>query len=312
MLGQGVIRCLMESALRPQIVAADPSPLAPGLYWTKHRHLIPLAKDPAYPGTIERLLETERPDVVLIGTDVELAIFAAKRHEWESRFSTKIVVSSPDVIGIADDKYLTFEFLRSKGFHVPDSVLAGHEDELVDRVGFPVIVKPRIGARSIGVTLCKDLAQLRRALSDGHNLVIQECVGTDDDEYTAGTLVFEGRCEASIVMRRDLRDGNTHRAYVADYRELDVQVRRWAEMLGAYGPANFQFRVDREGRPKVFEINARFSGTTPFRMRAGMNEVDMVLRRVVLGEPITQPIIKPMTILRWFTESVVPTGELAE
>jgi carbamoyl-phosphate synthase large subunit len=309
-LGQGVIRCLLESELRPEIVAVDPSPLAVGLYWTPRHHLVPLARDPGYAASIERILEAERPDAVLVGTDVELAVFAEHRHAWEAKFATHVIVSSPEVIGIADDKYLTYTFLRDRGFAVPESCLAGGERELVKRVGFPLVVKPRIGARSIGVSLCHTEAQLDRAIAEGTNVVIQECVGSDDSEYTAGTLVFDGRCDASIVMRRDLRDGNTHRAYVEPVPDLDTQVRALAEALGAYGPANFQFRIAADRRVKVFEINARFSGTTPFRMRAGMNEVEMVLRRVLLGEPVRQPAIEPMTILRWFTETAVTPGEL--
>lgn len=309
LLGQGVIRCLLEGELRAEVVAVDPSPLAVGLYWTVRRHLVPLARDPSYVERFERVLADERPDAVLVGTDVELPLFAAHRHDWEQRFSTHVVVSDPKVVGIADDKYTTFEFLRGRGFPVPESCLAGGEEELARRVGFPLVVKPRVGARSVGVTLCRDAAQLARAVAEGTNVVIQECVGGDGDEYTAGTLTFDGRCEASVVMRRDLRDGNTYRAYVEAYEDLDAQVRRLAEALGAYGPANFQFRIDGERRVKIFEINARFSGTTPFRMRAGMNEVEMVLRRVVRGEPIVQPALRPMTILRWFTETAIPAGE---
>ncbi len=52
---------------------------------------------------------------------------------------------------------------------------------------------------------------------------------------------------------------------------------------------NFQFRLDRDGRPRPFEINARFSGTTPLRALAGFNEVEMALRHVLLGEPVVQP-----------------------
>lgn len=310
-LGQGMMRSLLESSLKPQLVAVDPSPLAVGLYWTEHRHLVPMASDPRYVERMEQLLDNERPDAVLVGTDVELGLFATRRLDWEARFKTKIVVSDSRVVEIADDKYLTFEFLRSRGFPVPDSCLPAEHANLVERVGFPLIVKPRIGARSVGVRLCRDARELARALEEGGNLVVQECVGTADDEYTAGVLVFDGRCQASIVMRRDLRDGNTFRAYVQPYPELDRQVRALAEALAPYGPANFQFRVDRSGAAKVFEINARFSGTTPFRMRAGMNEVEMVLRHVVLGEPLEQPEIRPMTILRWYTETAIPEGELA-
>jgi carbamoyl-phosphate synthase large subunit len=88
-------------------------------------------------------------------------------------------------------------------------------------------------------------------------------------------------------------------------------VRAMTERLAPHGPVNFQFRLD-GGRVRVFEINARFSGTTPLRMRAGFNEVEMVLRHVVLGEPIAQPDVVPMTILRHWSETVVLPGESIE
>jgi carbamoyl-phosphate synthase large subunit len=304
LLGQGIIRSLLESKLAPTVVAVDPSPLAAGLYWTPHRHLIPLAADKSYLDRFSSLLELERPDAVLIGTDVELLILSEHREELERRFSTHIVVSRPEVVRIADDKYLTFDFMRRNGFAAPDSVLPGHEAELIERVGFPLVVKPRVGARSVGVHLVRNREQLERALREGGNPVIQECVATDADEYTAGVVCFDGRCHASIVMRRDLRDGNTYRAFVESFPELNEQVRAMAEKLQPYGPANFQFRLD-HGRAKVFEINARFSGTTPLRMRAGFNEVESVLRHVVLGEAVDPPTIEPVTILRYWSETVV-------
>jgi carbamoyl-phosphate synthase large subunit len=308
LLGQGVIRSLLEGQLGATVVAVDPSPLAPGLYWTPHRALVPFANDPTYVERFEELLRRERPDVVIPGTDVELTLFAAHRHAWERDFGTHVLISSSEVVTIADDKYLTFSFLRDHGFSVPDSCLAGQEEELLARVGFPLVVKPRIGARSVGMSVVRDREELARAVRAGTNVVIQECVATGDDEYTAGSLTFDGKCDATIVMRRDLRDGNTYRAYVDHFPELNEQVRRFAAALGAYGPANFQFRLDRDGNAKVFEINARFSGTTPLRMRAGFNEVELSLRRIVNGERVAQPAVEPMTIVRWFSETVIPRG----
>lgn len=312
LLGQGIIRSLQASNLNPTIVAADPDPRSTGLYWAHSRHLVPLASDPTYVPRLSALIEKEKPDAVIPGTDVELLLFAERREEWETRFKTHVIVSNANVIRIADDKYLTFQFMRDQGFAVPDSCLAGEESALLERVGFPLIVKPRVGARSVGVVKVNDRSALARAVAEGNNVVIQECVGSDAHEYTASGLVFDGVCDATIVMRRDLRDGNTYRAYVEPFPELNTQVREFARALAPYGPANFQFRLDSQGRAKVFEINARFSGTTPLRMHAGFNEVEMVLRRVLRGEAIVQPAIKPMTILRYFTEEVVPLGrELA-
>jgi carbamoyl-phosphate synthase large subunit len=106
-------------------------------------------------------------------------------------------------------------------------------------------------------------------------------------------------------MRRELRDGNTYRAYVEEFPELNAKVREWTLALKPWGPVNFQFRVDGKGEPRCFEINARFSGTTPFRMHAGFNEVQMCIDFLVHGRPITQPKIKPMKILRYWNELVV-------
>lgn len=306
LLGQGILRALQRSSLRPELVAVDPSPLSAGLYWVDRAHRVPLARDPAYLDVLAQLLGRERPDAVLVGTDVELHVLAAHREALEARFDTHIVVAPPHVVAVADDKYLTAKFFREHGFAAPVSALRGEEDAIIDEVGFPLVVKPRVGARSVGVSVVHDRDALDRAVAGLADPVIQECVGTDDDEYTAGSITFDGVCYASIVMRRDLRDGNTYRAYVEPWPELNAAVRAMAAALDAQGPANFQFRIDREtGTVKVFEINARFSGTTPLRHLAGFPEVEMVLRHVVLGEPVPTATPEPMTLLRHWSETVV-------
>jgi carbamoyl-phosphate synthase large subunit len=309
LLGQGIIHSLRRSSLKPCIVAVDPSPLAAGLYWADRAHLVPMATAPAYDGRIRVLLEEERPDAVLVGTDVELAYFASRRKEFEFLYRSHIVVSDARVVEIADDKWLTFCFLREQGFPAPDSALPADAAALVQRVGFPLVVKPRRGARSVGVHVVRNPDDLSRALMHPEGLVVQECVGTVADEYTAGLIVFEGNCAASITMRRDLRDGNTYRAFpIPDFKH-DAMLRRIAERLRPHGPVNFQFRLA-GGEPRIFEINGRFSGTTPLRGLVGFPEVEMVLRRLVKGEPVLQPLVRSDVILRHWGETLVPADRL--
>ena len=305
LLGQGIIRSLSKSKLQGlQIIAADPSPLSAGLYWTDECYLLPKAADLGFLDGLRRLIEKAKPDLIIPGTDVELMVLAQNRTSLERNYGAKVLVSTPEVVEIADDKYKTFEFFRDSGFTPPESCLPGGEDELITRVGFPLIVKPRNGARSIGVSKVNNIAELKEAIRITDSPVIQECVGTDDFEYTAGIIYFNGDCKASIVMRRDLRDGNTYRAYVDTSVELNEQVKTFARHLKPYGPANFQFRVS-QGKVKVFEINGRFSGTTPLRMHAGFNEVEMCVRHLLLGEPVAQPPVKQVTILRHWSETVI-------
>jgi carbamoyl-phosphate synthase large subunit len=110
-------------------------------------------------------------------------------------------------------------------------------------------------------------------------------------------------------MRRDLRDGNTYRAYVEPDFRFDAFLAQLGERLGGVGPINCQFRVDSDG-PKIFEINARFSGTTPLRTYAGYNEVDYVVRHFVLGEPIPRPAPNPVIFLRYWDEITIDPQQL--
>lgn len=313
MLGQGIIKALKQSSLDCQIVATDPNPLSSGLYWSDSAYRLPLAADEAFGARIEELLERERPDIVMVGTDVELSWFAANRVRLEAKFDTHILVSDPRVIAIADDKLETCHFFEKAGLNPPKSADGSDHDAvyaLIGMVGFPLIVKPRIGARSIGVSVVHSKRELEQALKGRTGLVVQECVGDPDSEYTASVLVFDGEAHASIVMRRDLRDGNTYRAYTGFYEELNKAVCALGVALQPYGPANFQFRADADGMPRVFEINARFSGTTPLRAMAGFNEVEMCIRKILHGTPITQPPVRCGTILRFLDEMFVPQHQI--
>lgn len=304
LLGQGVIRAIRASTLNAHIIAVDPNPLSAGLYWADVSRLVPMADDPNYLERLCEVLSVERPDVIIPGTDVELLTLSENRCKIEEDFATRLLVSPPAVVRIADDKWLTSQFFRDEGMGYVPSCLPGDEESLISEYGFPLIVKPRVGARSVGFRLIRNSDELKRALDQQTGLVIQKCVGRDDAEYTAGTLTFDKKCQASIVMRRDLRDGNTYRAFVEDDLRLVTFVQAAAERLQAYGPANFQFRLD-EGVPRIFEINARFSGTTPLRARCGFNEVEMSVRKILFGEPVRQPQIESLVILRHWSETVV-------
>ena len=302
LLGQGIIRCLKVSSVshytKYNVVALDPSPeTSVGCHWADCAHRIPMASDEGYLDAISETINHERPDIVMIGTDEELPILSANRDMLEAEFGTRILVSSSEVVGIADDKYWTFMWMRNNRFNPPDTVPAYEFLPFV----FPAILKPRVGGRSDGV---KVLRSMRDANSNPRSVdwIYQEYI--DGHEYTAGAVYFGGEV-ATIVMRRDLRDGNTYRAYVEEFPELNAKVREWTLALKPWGPCNFQFRVDNNGEPRCFEINARFSGTTPFRMLAGFNEVEMCVDFLMHGRPIRQPVIKPMTILRYWNEMAV-------
>lgn len=300
LLGQGILRSLRASRLDLRIVTCDPDPRAAGHWLGDLALLIPPAADPGYIARIEAIIAAEQVALVLVGTDVELAALAEARPGLEARHPVRVVVSPPGVVEIADDKWLTARFFADAGLPFARSALVAEPDSvrrLIDELGLPVFAKPRRGARSIGARVLRDQRDVEQALAEP-GLVVQELLPPDDGEYTAGCLVLGGRCDGVVVLRRDLRDGNTHRAYSDEACDQYIPfVRRAAELLAPYGPCNFQFRI-RGGQPVVFEINGRFSGTTPLRALFGFNEVEHLIRYLIDGVAIPPVALRRGLILR--------------
>src|SRR3989338_5344379 len=154
LIGQGVIKSLKMSTLDVRVVALDYFRHAVGLYWAEASHLLPDILSPevgedAYVTTLAEILKREQAAVLLAATDFEIPILARHRDRLENQTGCRVIVSAPDVAQIGHDKWATYQFLKAHGLPCPPSLVdLDGLDAFVDEVGFPVIVKPRHGARS--------------------------------------------------------------------------------------------------------------------------------------------------------------------
>ncbi|MBI4125571.1 MAG: ATP-grasp domain-containing protein [Deltaproteobacteria bacterium] len=313
LFGQGIIRSLKMSPLNIRIIALDFFSNAVGLYWGDKPYLLPdmfgkPENEKKYLDQLMAALKKERAELLFVGTDFEIKFIARHRQILESETGCQIVVSSPRVSDVADDKWETHRFLKEKGFATPPSTISLEGlDDFIQEVGFPLIVKPRRGFRSVGVMQVNNREELDFAVKKSSSeWIIQKAVGSSAQEYTCGAVVLQGRCLGVIVMRRDLRDGNTYRAYLEPLpARLESSIREMALALNPHGSVNFQGRLDGEDLV-VFEINARFSGTTIIRALAGFNEVEAVVRTLVLKEKVFLQAKKYGVVLRYWEELFVP------
>lgn len=314
LLGQGILRSLDFSFNKYNIISADPDIRSTGHALANKSYVIPFVGDENYITRIEEIIEIEKINLILIGTDVELPLFAKKREYLEKKYNLKVVVSELDTIHISNDKWLTSEFLKNNNFPYPMSALSRDKEEisnLIKKTSFPYIAKPVDGARSKGLEIINDIEDLERICSFQNNLVVQEKISDEEGEFTTGCLVLEGKCVAVVSLTRDLRDGNTWRAYRDGNSIYDSKIAEIAEKLGVEGPANFQYRI-RNGEPVIFEVNCRFSGTTPIRLIYGFNEVEALVEYYLENKKITQPILREGTVLRTFSDVFVPNENLSD
>ena len=308
-VGQGIIKSLKEiDDLALSIIAADMSPLAPGLYAADRAYLVPAAGSAKY---MERLIEIcshEKIDYYFPGTDVELTFCAENGKRIEEITGTTVVVCPTEVVNIADDKYLTYRFLKDYGFHAPNSWLP--QDLEIDNVNYPIVVKPRVGCRSIGVQVVHSKEEMLSAIDTTSDPLIQEFLPDEDEEYTCTVVAVDGVASDAVVLRRVLRSGDTFQAEPIDSPDIASYVRDVAIALGVEGSCNFQLRLH-QGFPKIFEINSRFSGTTPFCAQLGFNPVEYYLKSR-LGMKYSYKINYGMMVLRHWTEIVVDKKHINE
>lgn len=304
-VGQSILKSLQGSDYR--VIGADAEPTATGLYAVDRAYRIPRASEP---GFVDRLLEIaakENGKLIFPGLDPELPVFSTEAERIRSR-GVEVVVSDPDVVRISDDKLATAHFLETHHFPSPRTRLLG--EALKEEFTSPLVLKPRRGgSRSQGVFVAKCPDELERlaATLPTDNYVAQEQIG--GDEYTCGSINFQGRCYGVISMRRILRDGDTYKAFVHKDAALAAFVTSVMEALRPFGACNTQLRV-RNGVPYIFEFNARCSGTTYCRSLAGFNEPLMAANYLLRREE-PRPEARELTIFRYWKEMAIDNARVA-
>lgn len=308
LIGQAILKCLKKSKFtdKAHVVGFDYFPDTIGGYWCHTNYLLPdIYKDPKketlWLEEIKKVIEKEKLDFLFVGVDFELPLFAKYREELEKNSHLKILVSSEKVIEIGNDKYKTAQFLKENDLFYPETTL--FEDCNPAHVKYPIIVKPAVGARSRGVYVVKNSAELIEKAATIDLPVVQELVGNDDTEYTCGVLMLNKKFISSIILRRTLKEGNTAKAYYKkDYPQIiSDYIQQIAEQLQPHGSCNLQLRLDENGTPKLFEINPRHSGTTYMRAHFGYNEVEMILDYFLNGET-KSPTTREGVVVRFYDE----------
>lgn len=283
LIGQAIIKSIKNSRFAKYIVMIgfDYFENTVGSHWVKENYILPdiLKDNITEEQWIDKVIDVivkESLNIIFIGLDFELELFAKYKEDIEKSTQCIILVSNRDVIKTANDKYLTYEFLREHNLSHPETLLP---EELQTRhISFPCIIKPRIGARSKNVFIVERLEDIEEAIKRVERPIIQELIGDLAHEYTCGVIFFDD-LKHIIALRRILKDGNTETAFF--YNDIPKIIYTYvtgiAQLLKPYGPCNFQLRLDNQGIPKLFEINPRHSGTTYIRAIFGFKEVEYIL-----------------------------------
>ncbi len=311
-VAQSIIKALRASRLGVELYGCDINPYSPGLHRADRAFLVKPYTDPGYERQMLAMIERHRIDVVLPGVEGELQQLARRREAWAKRTGVRVIVNSPALLDVTQDKWLTAKFLASRGLAAPASTIDLAPDALaafIARVGFPLVVKPRRGATSRHVYVVRDEAELARVLPTVPGPVIQEHLGSADEEYTVGAFIdARGRLRGVAALRRILAAGITGTAIAGRFPDVEAEVARIVAALKPIASFNVQLRRGRDGRPTTFEVNARFSSSVAIRAHFGFNEAEATIRSFVLGEDVPEMALRPGVAMRYMNEVYAETG----
>lgn len=309
-LGQNILKALEMSSLSLRLYALDAHPLSAGFFGTAQPVVCPRADSSDYVEDLISFLTRNEIAIMFFGTEAEPTKLRPFKDRIEAATGAVLMTADPALLAIADDKYNTARALADAGLDYPDSAPADDRaavDTLIEKVGYPLIAKPRKGSASRGLARINTASQLESQLRPG--VVLQECLLPDDAEYTVGIYRSrDRRIIASTVIHRDLDFGLTYRGIIMDHPVISGYAEKVAIALDGLGSINVQLRLTERG-PVCFEVNPRLSSTTPVRAHFGVNEPELAIREYVIGEHLEPVVGRTGAVMREWREIYLEADE---
>jgi len=196
------------------------------------------------------------------------------------------------------DKYRTIRAAQKVGFPCPRTYLPESEDDLrqiVEEVGFPVVIKPRFTSGGRGTEMVRDfpelLEKMRLARKTHSAPMIQEFIPGKEKQQFYLLIDKIGNPKINFCPK-------THRIYLRIHRNssaaseasvphpYSLYATRLVRKIGWWGGITVQTKIDsRDGLPKLMEMNPRLGHHLWYMTGLGINAPLMCLK-ISRGEEV--------------------------
>ncbi|PHR58528.1 MAG: carbamoyl phosphate synthase [Arcobacter sp.] len=305
--GEQILKSLrLATNLDLFIIGTDLTELTVGKRYIDKFYIVPKANDSSYLESIEKIIDEHEVRFIFHGSEPELK-FISENRDWFRKKGVFHPLNSQEVISKCMNKYETYKTLKEKGFNLPKFEKIDYIGDLNKIDFFPIVLKPSTGSGGssyvfVAINIKEARLLVEFMLLKNIDIIAQEYIGTEEDEYTIGVSSDEkGNVLGSVVVKRIINNALTtyssvtegdkkyiissgiSQGYVCKHTELQKQAEKIAKKLDSRGPLNIQCRwLDNELR--LFEINPRLSGTTSLRSMAGYNEPSLMIKYYLLNE----------------------------
>lgn len=293
-----------------KVVATDMQLSAPALQVADVKLQVPAVYDPEYVNITLDICREQKIDALISLNDLELPILAENKERFEVQ-GVKVIVSSPEVIDIAFDKYKTAQWVESLGLVSPKTYVRLDDVKkalVAGEIEFPLFMKPRWGSGSIGLESIADMEELdiyynllmkkikktilaTASVGDEYIMIQEKLTGSEFGLDIMNDL--NGKNVAvSVKQKLAMRAGETDKAVTVDLPEVREMGRKIGMTLGHIGNLDVDIMQRADGAYCVLELNPRFGGGFPFSYEAGVNMPKAIIQWVK-GEEVDPAILQP-------------------
>jgi len=249
------------------------------------------------------IIDFEHPHGVIVSTGGQIPNNLAMYLDAEN---VPILGTSAKDIDNAEDRAKFSAMLSRNGINQPEwSALTSMNDieKFVNRVGFPVLVRPSYVLSGAAMNICSNREELERFLklaanvSEDHPVVVSKFI-EHAKEIEFDAVARDGDILAYAISEHiefaGVHSGDAtiqfppQKLYVETVRRIKRVARKIAEELHISGPFNCQFMA-RENDILVIECNLRASRSLPFVSKVlKLNFIDLATK-VMLDIPVEKP-----------------------
>lgn len=303
-MGYSVLKALMMSKYKEMVnlFLTNSEPEGPAFFMEPLAHkcyIVPIAKDPNYIPTMMDICKKEKIDILFSGTEHEIFELSKNKDAFLESSNTIVMLSDLRVINIGTDKYETYKFFSQNSLPFPETVLFDDYESLIEKVGFPIIMKPRIASASRNIFVVNSVEELMsKKFAPSEQIILQRYLDSDVEYTVESFMDKEGNIVGTIPMKRKLEFGLSVAGEIdrnPDVIKVSEDVTRF---LRPQGPVNVQLRVE-NGVPIPFEINTRFSSTECVRARYGFNSVEASISNFLYNQSVKLEYTEGMFMRYW-------------
>lgn len=254
-------------------------------------------KDPVLDSHLSEVIREKGIRMVLPFVDPAIEVASRLKETHPELF---IPCSPIDLCRVMFDKQLSDAWFTRHGIPVPAAY------RTVDKITFPVILKPRTGSASKGILVVNEREELKR-ISSPDDYLIQEYIA-DNEEYTVDCYVSQNGEILTIVprIRLEVAGGEVISSRTLRDSVLIDLSRKILTSAPFRGPVTIQFIRNRQtGDTYVMEINPRLGGGVIASIAAGADIPAFLLLECMGEQPEQIEDWKENTLMtRYFKEVI--------